>query len=152
MTSSLSPLVTTHQAESNGSSRAGDDRPKNDEKSESSTISSPTATMYGTSLTQPPPPPTSVDTNNLQDDVNASPKTPMSPQLTWAWGHHDSLLPRKTKKGESQESLPLLDRTPGLGRNAPQSADAKGGIFYYLVYAVVNVIIGVPGLCKWDKM
>jgi hypothetical protein len=49
---------------------------------------------------------------------------------------------------ETSSILPTLANKSEAKPKSSAKKPAKGGFFYYLIFAIVNVIIGVPGLCK----
>ena len=74
------------------------------------------------------------------------------PKRAWSLHETSSLLPTTTEsqvREESSQPSPIRRRQNRAAKI--EKAPAKGGIFYYCIYAAVNIIISVPGLCKYPS-
>jgi hypothetical protein len=95
---------------------------------------------YGATRTAETNDPTSTTTTTTTPVFSAS-------RRKRAWSVHETsslLVPSLHAAAEADgvpQQRPSYERKP-IARDVP-----KGGFLYYLVYAAVNIIISVPGLC-----
>jgi hypothetical protein len=81
------------------------------------------------------------------EKLTKSPRTGYSRSRAWSLHEPLPLLPTSTQSTMERETEPKAKLGPQASGSA-SSSSTKGGFAYYSIYAIVNVLIGVPGLCK----
>lgn len=102
-----------------------------------------------------------------KDDEELAAAATRSPRHSRAWGKHDSgllvqagerplqPLTRSLTSGSNKTSVsatPQRKRRQPVPQQSKDTAKTKGGLPYYIIYAIVNVIISLPGLYGYSAV